>query len=334
MEDKGDVIKYYRNFNLLSKPLLDARRITTGERNAAFILGFHLDDRKVLRERLIAKKPDMPKGHAFDIKDILDTARAVFSSDDDFFGQEQPIQRHEPDRSHEQKKEHPPLKRHNQDEDNTSSQEEDSYERTTKSHQPLLHGEMQNVHFKTTSRESEEKELDKLIRQLYSCLVRDPKYISLYSKCLLHFPDITREIPKLEHWREPLSAAYSYQAMPLIAPMQQHWSTHALTPPRVSAHPLPVASLADSFFHSCPTGFIFCGHQGHQIRVCRAMEDYIRSGRATMVNNHLHLPNFQPIPYDGTGRGIKASLDTWLATQTMPMPAPAPPAAQTHIVFA
>ena len=28
MEDEGDVIKYYRSFNLLSKPLLDAKRIT------------------------------------------------------------------------------------------------------------------------------------------------------------------------------------------------------------------------------------------------------------------------------------------------------------------
>jgi len=44
MEDEGDIIKYYRNFNLLSKPLLDAGRITTGEHNTAFILGFHLDD--------------------------------------------------------------------------------------------------------------------------------------------------------------------------------------------------------------------------------------------------------------------------------------------------
>jgi len=44
MEDEGDIIKYLRNFNLLSKPFLDARRITTGECNATFILGFHLDD--------------------------------------------------------------------------------------------------------------------------------------------------------------------------------------------------------------------------------------------------------------------------------------------------
>jgi len=85
MEDEGDVIKYYRNFNVLSKPLLDAGRITTGEWNAAFLLGFHPDDCKALREQLIVKKPDMPRGRAFDFKDVLDTARAIFSGDDDFF---------------------------------------------------------------------------------------------------------------------------------------------------------------------------------------------------------------------------------------------------------
>jgi len=190
------------------------------------------------------------------------------------------------------------------------------------------------VCFKTTSHESKEKELDKLIRQLYNCLVRDPEYISLYLKCLLRFPDVAREIPKPEHWREPLSVAYSYQAVPLVAPTQQHWSMHALTPPQVSAHPPPVASLADLFFCSCLTGCIFYRHQGHQIRVCRATEDYVRSSHTTVIDDHLHLPNFQPIPNNGTRRGIKASLNTWLAVQTMPTPTPTPPAAQTHVVFA
>ena len=88
----------------------------------------------MLQEWLIAKKPDTLKGHAFNIKDILDTARAVFSSEDNFFGQEQPLRQHKPDCPHEQKKEHLPLKCHDQDEENTLSQEEDSYKQTTKSH--------------------------------------------------------------------------------------------------------------------------------------------------------------------------------------------------------
>jgi len=90
IKDKEDVLKYYRVFNRLSKPLLDSDRITTGERNAAFWQGFHPDDRKALHERLIAKKPDMPRGHAFNYKDVLSIARAIFSGDDDFYLQEPP----------------------------------------------------------------------------------------------------------------------------------------------------------------------------------------------------------------------------------------------------
>ena len=41
----------------------------------------------------------------------------------------------------------------------------------------------------------------------------------------------------------------------------------------------------------------------------------------------MHLPNGQPIPYDGTNRGIKASIDSWLTVQN------APPASQTRAVF-
>ena len=95
MEDKGDVLKYYRDFNRLSKPLLDVGRITIGKRNATFWRGFHPDDREALYERLIAKKPDMPRGRAFDYKDVFEIARAVFSGDNDFFLQEPPSRQRE-----------------------------------------------------------------------------------------------------------------------------------------------------------------------------------------------------------------------------------------------
>jgi hypothetical protein len=55
--------------------------------------------------------------------------------------------------------------------------------------------------------------------------------------------------------------------------------------------------------------------------------EYVQSGCATVINDQVHLPNSQPIPYNSTNRGIKASIDSWLATQN------APPAIQTHAVF-
>lgn len=43
----------------------------------------------------------------------------------------------------------------------------------------------------------------------------------------------------------------------------------------------------------------------------------------------MHLPNRQPIPFDGTRRGIKASIDSWLTSQTTS----ALSTAQTRAVF-
>jgi len=97
MEEETNMINYHREFNTLSKPLLEAGRITTSECNAFFWRGFHPEDHQALRECLIAKQPDRPKGQAFDLQDVLDMAIAIFSGDDDLLFQEPPPRRHEAD---------------------------------------------------------------------------------------------------------------------------------------------------------------------------------------------------------------------------------------------
>jgi len=97
MEEETDVINYHHEFNMLSKPLLEAGQITTSECNTFFWCGFHPEDHQALRERLIAKQPDRPKGQAFDLQDVLDMAIAIFSGDDDLLFQELPPQRHKTD---------------------------------------------------------------------------------------------------------------------------------------------------------------------------------------------------------------------------------------------
>ena len=92
MEEEADMINYHRDFNTLSKPLLEARRITEGERNAIFWHGFHPDNRRVLWERLIAKQPDKPNREAFDLQDVLQTAMAIFLGDDDFIFRSRPLE--------------------------------------------------------------------------------------------------------------------------------------------------------------------------------------------------------------------------------------------------
>ena len=60
-----------------------------------------------------------------------------------------------------------------------------------------------------------------------------------------------------------------------------------------------------------------------------AAGEYINSGHATIINDRIHLPNGQPIPFDGSRRGLQASIDLWLTSQ---MPASTP--SQAHAVFA
>ena len=51
------------------------------------------------------------------------------------------------------------------------------------------------------------------------------------------------------------------------------------------------------------------------MRECPAAEEYVDTGRAIVRDNRIHLPNGQPVPNDGTGHGIKASIDNWLTAQ-------------------
>lgn len=53
MRDEEDVQNYYREFLVLSKSLVDAHRLTTGERNKAFWRGFHKKDCQKMRARLV-----------------------------------------------------------------------------------------------------------------------------------------------------------------------------------------------------------------------------------------------------------------------------------------
>ena len=106
---------------------------------------------------------------------------------------------------------------------------------------------------------------------------------------------------------------------------------HVPAPALILAAQPANANAAASFFQSSPCTEVcsFCHGQGHRICECPTGNEYVLSGRATIINNRLHLPNGQPIPFDGSRRGLKASINSWLAAQSTI----APTGAQTHVVF-
>ncbi|KAH9080608.1 hypothetical protein EDB83DRAFT_998541 [Lactarius deliciosus] len=68
-----------------------------------------------------------------------------------------------------------------------------------------------------------------------------------------------------------------------------------------------------SYFRLRTRGCIFCAEPGHHVRQCSTAKYYTRTNRILILNDRLHLPNGQPIPNDGNGRGLKPAIDKWLA---------------------
>ena len=79
MRDEEDVQNFYREFLVLSKPLVDAHRLTTRERNKAFWRGFHKKDRQKMRARLVANNPQRVATEHVAYEDIYQVAKATFS---------------------------------------------------------------------------------------------------------------------------------------------------------------------------------------------------------------------------------------------------------------
>ncbi len=116
-----------------------------------------------------------------------------------------------------------------------------------------------------------------------------------------------------------------YQAPPPPPPPQM-WSAPAAAPT-----PAANTTTSASYFRMGPRpeSCAFCCVQGHRVHTCAIAGEYVNSGHTTIINDRIHLPNGQPIPFDGSRRGLQASIDLWLTSQ-MPTSTPS----QAHAVFA
>jgi len=74
---------------------------------------------------------------------------------------------------------------------------------------------------------------------------------------------------------------------------------------------------ASAYFRPRIDGCVFCTQSGHTVRSCPGAMNYVNAGRAMIKNDRIHLPNGQAIPNDGTGRGLKHGIDTWIAANTV-----------------
>jgi hypothetical protein len=302
MGDETNVINYQQQFNAQSKVLLNTGRIMEREHNAIFWRRFHPDDQQVLQEHLIAMHPSKPTGEAFELKDIFNIAWAIFSGNDDFL-----LQGPSP----------------------CSDPIHVRSEHSTCNHS-APHIKTRTVWFQDNYHNEDDKVLEAFIYQLHALLVWDPKYALVYTRCASQFPNTMLGIPR-PGYQVDTTATYTYQA-PVPSPLPwQLWSMPTAAPIPASATPLSNISATSPFLCFSPYAEMctFCRTEGHCLCLCTTANEYIQSGRASWINKWIHLPNGQPVPFDGTRCGLKVSINTWLTLQTTATPPPA----QATMVF-
>jgi len=106
-------------------------------------------------------------------------------------------------------------------------------------------------------------------------------------------------IPKPEYRDVPPSVAYLYQATALpLTP--QPWSVQTSAPALVLVAPPASTSTPTSFFPPHFEVYTFCYTHGHHVCSCPIMGEYLASGHTSIVEGLIHLPNGQPVPFDGS----------------------------------
>ena len=104
-----------------------------------------------------------------------------------------------------------------------------------------------------------------------------------------------------------MSQSYALQnptPTPIPTPPRQPWIVDCPMPP-----PLPNTSDHAFLQSRC----MFCSQTNHCIKECPLAHEYIRTGKAIIINNQIHLPNGQPIPANIMGINLQAKIDAWLA---------------------
>jgi hypothetical protein len=154
----------------------------------------------------------------------------------------------------------------------------------------------------TKANARDNNDLEDMVLKMHNLSVCEPAYAALYAQICHHFPNAAKPLP-LPDFRQTTAVAYQSPANQASASPHQPHTHHGLT------------NEAASFFGKTPRtdSCAFCTLQGHLVKRCPAAEEYVLSGRATIKDGRIHLGNGQSIPNDGSGRGLKFAIDSWIA---------------------
>jgi hypothetical protein len=114
------------------------------------------------------------------------------------------------------------------------------------------------------------------------------------------------QAPANPSWPQPVASAPAQARQPWVQRTQ----------------PTTLPSDATSFFRTPRwiDGCAFCTQSGHIVHECPIAMEYVSTGRAKIMNNRVNLPNGQWIPNNGSNRGLKHGIESWLVASNPPIP--------------
>jgi hypothetical protein len=326
--DEDDVTVYYRRFLNISNLIYHSQQLSDNERNAAFFYGFHPDDQQPIASRIYTLKPNFPDDKPFDMQDVLAAARRYFSRNR-FWRPPQLRLRDGSDNPHNAEagaaleqwlwpEDYDSWRYHDRPYPEHSHQSYDP----PKAQQPVF--ETKTVRYREpTTKPEDGGELEDIIGRLRGLSARDTAYVVRF--CTQRLLELAQDSATPDN--PQMASAFTHQT-PAIQPGQPPSATFAEQPPAPARQPSTQRAVPSTSPPSDAAlyfrrqhridGCAFCTQQGHHLRGCPIAREYVESDRATIKNGRLHLPTGQPIPNDGSGRGLKHSIDSWIAANSAP----------------
>jgi hypothetical protein len=287
MRTEKDVIVYYRRFLHINSLLYDSQKLSDDARNEAFFNGFHPKDQKLIASRIFLIKPNFPGDSPFETRDVLTAAQRLFS-ENSF---------------------HRPLQVSLRDGADGPHYAEAIAALEQWWPEDYDSWRYHDRHFPEPTTEPEDGgELEDIIKKLRGLSARDTALVVRI--CMQRFPELAQDSATPD--KPQMASAFTDQA-PAIQPRAPPPSTFPEQPP------VPTRQPWNSRPQRRIDGCAFCTQRGHHLRGCSIAEEYVDSGRATIKNGRLCLPTGQPIPNDGSGRGLKYGIDSWIAANSAPV---------------
>ncbi|KAF8259647.1 hypothetical protein EI94DRAFT_1813019 [Lactarius quietus] len=220
IHDECDILKYYRNFLMITLPLVEEKKLTQDD--------FHADNHNTLTREVFIMHPHQPRNRPFDIQDVLTVAWQHFASN--LFHKPQQHCSHANPHGHSRTRRGDPKKFiqwlfGDKCSPKSTAHDSDSDLEFEEDNTPAA------LECRLISKDEEDPTV--LLTKLKSLSIHKLSYLILYTQCEERFPKIAQHLPKPDLFAtQPSSVAtvaYQSPPSPTLATMEPTDAyTHAI----------------------------------------------------------------------------------------------------------